>query len=109
MKYCCYMSQRDGTCYHEFQKGEFLGQYWSEDSLLIHDVTLHRIELNRLFRSAIPTYDIYSATRVTREDWDKVYDKAQELGGEILEAVEEIDAWAEETFEEYDCFSIIGI
>lgn len=83
MKYCCTESERKSTCYHEFQKGKFSGSFWNEDSLLIHDDNLYILHLADLFRSVVPTYNIYGDTEIAKEQWDEIYNRVLASDGEI--------------------------
>lgn len=83
MKYCCTETERVGTCYHEFQKGRFDGTFWHKDSLLISDDNLFELHLGDIFKSVVKTYDEYGETEITQEEWNEIYGKACELGGEI--------------------------
>lgn len=110
MKYFCVESERKGTCYHEFQKGRFeTMEFWKEDSLLIHDTVYGEIGLRVLIESVIKDYDYCSNTEVTKEQWNRIYDSAIARGGELKEALLEANAWVEDTFEEYEVFTIIGL
>ena len=35
MKYCCTNSERQGSCYFEFQSGRFSENFWRDDSLYL--------------------------------------------------------------------------
>ena len=58
MKYFCYVSDRVGTCYHEFYKGKWDGKtFWKSDSILLHDDTLEELQLYKAFTAVLPDYD----------------------------------------------------
>lgn len=109
MKYCCTESERKGTCYHEFQKGKFSGSFWNEDSLLIHDDNLYILHLADIFRSVVPTYNIYGETEIVKEQWDEIYNIVSASDGEIKIAIDEINSWAKIAFETEEKFTILGI
>lgn len=110
MKYFCNEKERIGTCYHEFQKGNFEKiECWKEDSLLIHDDIHYKIDLGGLIKSVIETYDPFGVVKVSRDEWEMIYENAQKQGGELKEAVLEANPWVERTFEEYEVFTMIGM
>lgn len=102
--------ERCGTCYHEFQKGEWKRKrFWKEDSLLIHDDIYHRLELGKLISGVIAEYDPYGITKVSKEQWDEIYRIAEEIGGEIFYAISEANVWVCKNFESEEVFTILGI
>lgn len=110
MKYFCTENERIGTCYHEFQKGKFEKmEFWKMDSLLIHDDVHCALGLGTLIESVIKDYDHFSHTEVTKEQWKMIYDKAIASGGELKEALSEAKAWVDDTFTEYDVFTMLGL
>lgn len=109
MKYCCTEAEREGTCYHEFQKGKFHNMFWERDSLLLHDDNFRRLHLGELFKSVIPAYSEYGITEVNTVQWNEIYNKASELGGETKAVIEEINCWMEQIVQESDVVTILGI
>lgn len=109
MKYCCTESKRIGTCYHEFQRGKFDGSFWHKDSLLLSDDNLYNLNLAAIFKSVIDSYDECGETEITQKQWDKIYIKASEMGGEIKIVIDEINCWAENVFHDEKVFTILGI
>lgn len=109
MKYFCRPGDRKGTCYYEFQKGEFDETFWKDDSLLIHDDDWYDSGLEDFFFAEIPDLDEYGTTTVKREQWDEIREHASEYDEIVNEALAELDEWVKETFEEYDEFSILGL
>lgn len=97
------------TCFHEFMKGEYNGECWHEDSLLLSDDEFSRLGLYKIFKKVIPDYDPYGIVSVMREQWEQVKILAEKAGGEILECILEVDKWVNACFEEFDRFTICGI
>lgn len=110
LKYFCTEEKREGTCYHEFQKGKWDEHtFWKEDSLLISDDMLAELKLAGLFRNAIPGYDPYGPAEVNKEQWSMLLELAKENGGAFLEVLQEADVWVQECLAEHDVFTILGI
>ena len=110
MKYFIYEHERKNTVDHEFQKGHFDGHtFGKSDSIFLSDDCLFTIGMLGFFKSVIPCYNDHSEFEIGRELWGRIVKKAQEVGGEVPECISEADKWAEETFREYDVFTIIGV
>ena len=41
--------------------------------------------------------------------WNRIMNKAEKIGGQVYECISEADIWVQQTFQEYDVFTIIGI
>jgi hypothetical protein len=83
MKYFCYVSDRVGTCYHEFYKGKWDGKtFWKSDSILLHDDTLEELQLYKAFTAVLPDYDPYGETQVNQSQWEAILDYASQLDTE---------------------------
>ena len=111
MKYFCTETERKAsksTCYFEFQKGHHKGKHWLEDSISIHDDLLSD-EIYQVFVAAIPQFDPFGVTEVTKEQWQQVKSRAETVGGEAIAAITEIEDWVVECFEEEEVFTICGI
>ncbi len=109
-RYFCPVSERKGTCYHEFYKGEWDNQtLWKPDSILIHDDTLANLELHKIFSAILPEYDPHGITEVNKSQWQAVLDYASQLDTEAKLALTEAAAWAAEVFKTQKVFTILGI
>lgn len=110
MEYIIKNSQRQGSCYHEFQKGEWDEKtFWSDDSIYLSDDDFQKLELYKIFKFAIENYDKYAPTRVSFNEWNIALEKAKEFSKETQIAINEIDLWAQENFKSNDAFYILGI
>ena len=110
LKYFCTEDKRQGTCYHEFQKGKWDQQsFWKEDSLLLSDDMFFELGLKSLFKKAIQGYDPYGPVEVSKEQWAMLLTAADGAGGAKQEALQEADAWVQECFATEEVFTILGI
>ena len=62
-----------------------------------------------MFVAAIPQFDPFGNTEVTKEQWQQVKSRAEAAGGEALVAIIEIEDWVVKCFEEEEVFTICGI
>lgn len=112
MRYFCTESERKAShssCYLEFQKGEYRGNHWLEDSISLHDDIFYELHLYSLFRKAIPEFDHYGITQVSFTQWEFLYKLAVEQGGEVQKLIEELEGWLSSWFQGEDVFTICGI
>lgn len=110
LKYFCTEEKREGTCYHEFQKGKWDEHtFWKKDSLFLSDDVLVELKLGSLFRKCIRDYEPYGPTEVNKEQWVVLLELAKEKGGSRLEALQEADVWVRECFAVESAFTILGI
>ena len=112
MNYFCTERERKrshSTCYLEFQKGEYKGTHWLEDSISLHDDIFHELHLYRLFIKAIPDFDHYGITQVNEKEWEKLKELAFAQGNEVQNLIEELSVWISECFASEKIFTICGI
>lgn len=110
MKYFVIDQERKNTVYHEFQKGKFDGHtFWKTDSISLSDDILVTLGIEGLFANVIPNYNSYCEFEVDKELWNDIKRKAQEIGGEVFVCILEADEWVQNTYLEYDFFTIIGV
>lgn len=115
MKYFMNEAERrasESTCYHEFYKGKWDKDamvFWSEDSLNIHEDLMAASGLDKLILSIVEDYDPYGETEIDFNQWKKICIKAEEIGGSLLEAIKEVEPWAEDNFSQNEVFTILGI
>ncbi|MBQ7932184.1 MAG: hypothetical protein IJ334_14365 [Clostridia bacterium] len=112
MNYFVTNDERIGTCYHEFFKGKWDGKtFWKEDSLCLDDDLLceYRAFGNAIL-SVIPSYNPFGITEISPEQWEAIGKQIAAEGDNIgLEMYREADAWVQDVFSTYDCFTILGI
>lgn len=111
MRYFCRNDERSGTEYHEFYKGEWKDGdgFWHDGSLLLHDGLMRESGLRKVFAHCITAYEPYAEVIVMPDEWADVISCAKEKGGMAAEIVDEAEPWIHEVFEEYGCFTILGI
>lgn len=110
MQYFCMNSEREGTCYHEFQKGKWNEKtFWREDSLLLHDDILREYEIYKLFKYVNPEYSDYGETEIDKEKWNRICELADAIGGDVKAIIDEAKPWVEDTFQTEEIFTILGI
>ena len=108
MKYFATLNEREGTCYHEFQKGEWNDEFWFEDSIYLSDDFMSR-DLFELISACAPEYDPYGVTVITRRQWNDICTLAENHTPETAAIIAEANIWVQEIFKEYMVFSILGI
>ncbi len=115
MKYFLTEDERkltNSTCYHEFFRGKWNDKtckFWNQDSINIHDDVMYNLKFDTLIMRVIKDYDPFGETIITQEQWTMMCEKAETIGGELVEAILEITPWIEETFNKHRVFTILGI
>lgn len=110
LKYVEDNKENNSTNYLEFTKEPFDEfKAWKEDSLYIYGGIFDELEFNKLFRSVVSNFDFYDNTKVTKDDWDKLYEKSRSMDLRVVAAFDELKIWVDEYFNEYDYFVIRGI
>lgn len=111
MKYFCLNKERNGSCYHEYQKGNNSEGHWSNSSVFIDDDLSREIGMNDMNFKIIKKYDPYSAMRyrITKEIWNRMLEYANKTGGDLQAALLEIKPWVDENFKTEEFFMIITI
>lgn len=109
MKYFITERERDGTWYHEWARGRHNGEtFWSDDSILLAVQTMRDVDIYSFFYDVIPNYDAYEDAVIDKQLWESIKLRSKEVGGEIAECIAEAEDWVQETFKQYDVFTIIG-
>ena len=91
MKYFCVESEREGTCYHEFQKGKWDEEtFWKEDSLLLYDDILIQYEIYKLFQYVDSEYSDCGEIEIDKEKWNTICNRADAIGGEVKNLIDEL-------------------
>ncbi len=97
------------TCYYEFQMGRYSGKHWLEDSLSISDELWDECRLSELFLRALPGFDNYGPTVVTREEWAALLMLAEGSDLPWREVLEELTPWVNDCFAQNDAFTVCGL
>jgi hypothetical protein len=97
------------TCYLEFQRGQYKDKCWLSDSLNLHDDIFNNLSLHLLFVQALPNFDHWGLTKVSKPQWKKLKQMAHITGGEVEKVIVELTPWADECFRSESCFTICGI
>lgn len=110
MNYFIKSAEREGSCYHEFIKGKWDGKtVWSNNSVLLHDDTFNALKLYDLFALFVVNYDTYGITQINEQQWQAIYNKSKEIGGEVQSAIEELNHWCQHNFQTETVFTVLGI
>ena len=73
------------------------------------DDILYSLGIEKLFIDTIPDYDCFGESLIDNSIWNNIINKAEKIGGEVYECILEADEWVQQTFMEYNVFTIIGI
>ena len=109
MKYFVYDHERKGTNYYEFYKGKWDGvTFWHPESISIDDnIIFKNPNFVDSIKTIVPSYDPFGETEISKEEW-------QEIGRQITDEksrklYEEATEWLNTIWDEYHCFTIIGL
>ena len=111
MKYFVFDKDREGTCYHEFYKGKWDEKtFWKSDSLCLYDDILYdNIGFVEAIREVLPNYDPYGVTEISAKQWKEIGSFIINKDISSIALYQEADGWLKKVFQEYDCFTILGI
>ena len=101
--------QTHSTCYFEFQKGAYQGECWLSDSLYLYVDVFDDLKLFKLFSGAIPHFEYYGVTTVSKDEWQALVRLSKECGGEKEAVISELTSWVEKCFEIEEVFTIWGM
>lgn len=110
MKYFVAEAERKASrssCYFEFQRGRYHDKCWLADSLNLHEGVWEQFDMSGLFGRAIPKFDYYGLTEVTKGQWAAALALPAEPAQQ--EILAELAPWAADCFAEHDVFTIIGM
>ena len=109
MRYFVKDEERNGSCYYEYYKGKWDGKtFWRKDSISIHDDVLYEFpEYEDAIIKVIPTYNPFGETEVYPEQWKAIGEIIKDAQARVLYM--EADVWVRKTFNEYPCFTILGL
>ena len=97
------------TCYFEFMVGKYQNKCWLPDSISISEGLFDKLKLHEVISSVVPSFDYYGLTEISRDDWNKILDKANWVGGKTQEAFEEANKWTKLAFSSDNVITICGI
>ena len=63
----------------------------------------------KIVAEVIPHYDPFGNTVVTKQDWDRIVQKATDIGGVTRIVVKEAAEWAKQNFFRHKVFTILGM
>ena len=109
MKYFVQNFQRNGSCYHEFYKGKWDEHtFWKSDSIFLHDDVMTDGFVEAIIE-VVPTYDPFGETEISVLEWHEIGKKVLEKDITSQEQYKEANDWCAKVFQEYKCFTILGI
>lgn len=77
--------------------------------MLLHDDVLTEYKVDKLLIQVNPEYSDYGETEIDREQWNKICELADTIGGDIKALIDEAKPWVEDTFQTEEVFTILGI
>ena len=98
-----------GTCYFEFQRGQYRGKHWLECSVFLHADLFDSLNLYEVFSQALPKFDYYGVTEVTPDQYINLKTLALHRGSQAAALIRELDPWVEDCFLTETRFTICGI
>ena len=57
----------------------------------------------------IPNCDPLGVTKISKEQWTKIYDKAVSKGNHTKQLVQAAEPWITKNYQKYDAFYILGV
>ena len=109
MKYFVFDYQRNGSCYHEFYKGKWDGcTHRKADSIMLDDDLLCNGFVDAIIE-IVPDYAPYGVTEISVDEWQKIGNVILTKDKTSQKLYSEADKWLRKVFEDYSCFTILGI
>lgn len=84
-------------------------EFRSDDSIYMHDDIMVQLKFGELILKVIPTFTDYGETEINTYNWEIIYETAKNENGELKAMIEELSLWVNDTFSEYNVFTILGI
>ena len=109
MKFCVKNNERHGTCYFEFQKGKFRNKYWVKNNLCLPEDIFDELKLYDLFSKVVLHFDYYGLNELTKKQWLQIKNESKKIGGNVEEAITEIDIWINTVLPDEPIISVLGI
>ena len=109
MKYFVFDHERKGTNYYEFYKGKWDGKtFWHPKSISIHDDIIFKCpDFVDAIVSVIPDYNPFGETEINKKQWVEIGHKVTDA--ESKELYKEASEWLNNIWDEYHCFTILGL
>ena len=99
-----------GTAYWEFAPGNWDKKtYRCTNSIYIHDGGIFHSDFIDIVLDIIPDCDPLGETKISKEQWKKICEKAILGGGRSAEIVHAAEPWVTENFQKYNAFYILGV
>ena len=108
MRYFIPASERQGSCYFEFQPGRWRGRFWLPGSILLADERWEALRLTELFGGVLPEFDYLGVTPVSRGQWERIAARSRDEA-DWRAAIDEAAPWAEASFARHGVISILGL
>ena len=102
------MSERQGSCYLEFQPGRWRGRFWLPGSILLADERWEALRLTELFGGVLPEFDYFGVTPVSRGQWERIAARSRDEA-DWRAVIDEAAPWAEASFARHGVISILGL
>ena len=112
MKYFVNEAERKAShssCYFEFQKGQYHGACWLQDSISIRDALWDKFKLSELIGGVIGDFAYFGITIVTKKQWNQIVQNSRKAGSDWEDIITEAIPWANDCFEKHEVFTILGI
>ena len=108
MRYFIPASERQGSCYFEFQPGRWRGRCWLPGSILLADERWEALRLTELFGGVLPEFDYFGVTPVSRGQWERIAARSRDEA-DWRAVIDEAAPWAEASFARHGVISILGL
>lgn len=108
MRYFIPVSERQGSCYFEFQPGRWRGRFWLPGSILLADERWEALRLTELFGGVLPEFDYFGVTPVSRGQWERIAARSRDEA-DWRAVIDEAAPWAEASFARHSVISILGL
>ena len=99
-----------GTAYWTFAPGNWDGKsFLCKDGIFIHDNDMFCSGFIDVVLDVIPNCDPLGVTKISKEQWTKICEKAVLEGNTTEQLVQAAESWITENFQKYDTFYILGV
>ena len=99
-----------GTAYWEFASGSWDKKtYRCTDSIYIHDGDIFHSDFFDIVLDIIPECDPLGETKISKEQWKQICEKAILGGGHSAQIVYAAEPWIIKNFQKHDVFYILGV